>query len=235
MPIQALILAGGLGSRLGERVKNSPKPLLTVDGKPFLIKIIERLADQGVADCIICVGYKAEKIIDFFGDGSAYGISISYSREKGLLGTGGAVLNALHLINHEDVVVMNGDSFCYFDIPKLMKSHREKRSTATLALVKVSNASRFGVVKVDSSNKVVSFDEKNSQRMGAAYINAGVYVLGKSFISSISPGRPVSLERDVFPANVSRNMHGFLLSDNRFIDIGTPAALDSAGFFFREE
>lgn len=233
--MQALVLAGGLGSRLGSRVKEFPKPFLAVDGKPFLIKIIERLRDQGVTDLIMCVGYKAEKIISFFGNGASFGINISYSIEKELLGTAGAILNASNLIYHQNVIVLNGDSFCHFDIPQLMKSHVEKRSSVTLALVQVDDSARYGIVRFDGDKRVVSFEEKRDQRSGVAYINAGVYVLDASLISSIPAGQPVSLEREVFPLNISNSMHAVILEDNRFIDIGTPASLDSAEAFFGKD
>jgi NDP-sugar pyrophosphorylase family protein len=113
--MQAIILVGGAGRRLGNIVKNTPKPLLEVNKEPFVVKIVQRLIDQGVKKIIFCLGYKAKKIINFFGNGSKWKVKISYVVEKKPKGTAGAIRGAYTKISDPNVIVLNGDSFCHFD------------------------------------------------------------------------------------------------------------------------
>ena len=232
--MQALILAGGLGTRLGDFVKDDPKPFLTVDGNPFILKIVERLIQQNVTDIVFCLGYKANKIFDYFGDGSTWNVNISYVIENSLKGTAGAIRGALHKITHSDVVVVNGDSFCFFDLKGLMACHYLHNAAATLSVLQADDPERYGIVEFKEQGRIKSFVEKGKIQSQTAYINAGVYILNKSIILEIDSERPVSLEKEIFPANLDKKMYAFRLNDNRFIDIGTPESLILANTFFKD-
>ena len=234
MSLQALVLAGGMGSRLGALVKHSPKPFLSVGGNPFLQKIVERLINQGITHVIFCLGYKPEKIMDFFGDGSKWEMRFSYVLEKKLMGTGGTIRGAVHLIDGPDILVLNGDSFCYFDVYGIMKRHVESQSKATLTLLSVEEPNRFGLVEFNEKNEIVSFVEKDETYSVTSFINAGVYVLSKQLIMDINPSKPISLEKEIFTSYLNGPMYSFVLNDNRFIDIGTPESLAVAERFFEK-
>jgi len=151
-----------------------------------------------------------------------------------LKGTGGAIREAINLIRDKDIIVLNGDSFCYFDIRSLTKWHIQKKSIATLTLLKVTDPDRFGIVSLDENNYITRFREKDTMFRGSSYINAGVYVLNERLVSDIDPSKPISLEIEVLPKYIKSGMQGFLLDDDRFIDIGTPESLEVANFFFDE-
>lgn len=233
--MQAIILAGGIGSRLGTIVKDTPKPFLKVNNNPFILKIVERLISQGVKDIIFCLGYKPKKIIDFFGNGSKWGIKFSYVIEDKLMGTAGAIRGAYRKIFELDVIVLNGDSFCYFDIPSLFKQHLLKNADATLSVLKIDKPDKYGLILFDKNMKIKKFIEKKKvYKKKINYINAGVYVMKKELIKRINNTRPVSLENEFFPIILDRNIQAFIIENNEFIDIGTPNSLNNANFFFRK-
>ena len=234
--MQAIILAGGIGSRLGNMVKDTPKPFLKVNDSPFILKIVERLVSQGIKDIIFCLGYKPQKIIDFFGDGSKWGIKVLYVIEDQLMGTGGAVRGVYEKISKLSVIVLNGDSFCYFDIPSLFKQHHLNSADATLSVLKINKPERYGLVLFNENMKINKFIEKTKEYKGRLnYINAGVYIIKKNLIKKIDNKKPVSLERDFFPKILHKNIQAFILKNNKFIDIGTQESFKKAGFFFNKQ
>jgi NDP-sugar pyrophosphorylase family protein len=232
--MQALILAGGMGTRLGNFVKDDPKPLLNVNGRPFVLNIVERLISQGITEIIFCLGYKAKKIIEYFGDGSELKIKISYVLEDNLKGTAGAIRGALKNIDNNEIIVLNGDSFCFFDLEGLMNFHYSKKAIATLTAIKIDNPDRYGLIDFNKNGKIKNFKEKEKGKVGnkPSFINAGVYILNKEIISEINYDANTSLEQDVLPCYIDNNLYVFLLDNNRFIDIGTPKSLCHAGKFF---
>ncbi len=234
--MQAIILAGGLGSRLGNIVKDTPKPFLKVDENPFVLKIVERLVSQGIKDIIFCLGYKPQKIINFFGDGSKWGIKVSYIIEDRLMGTAGAIRGAFEKISESNVIVLNGDSFCYFDIPNLFDQHHLNNADATLSVLKTNNPEEYGLILFNENMKVHKFLEKSKEYKNKInYINAGVYILKKSLIKKIDSTKSVSLEKDFFPMILDMNIYAFILKDFFFIDIGTPNSLKKADFIFNKK
>ena len=233
--MQAIILAGGLGSRLGNLVKDTPKPFLKVNDNPFILKIVERLISQGIKDIIFCLGYKPKKIIDFFGNGSKWGIKVSYVIENKLMGTAGAIRGAYKKITKLNAIVLNGDSFCYFDIPNLLKQHYLNNADATLSVLRTNNPKKYGLVVFNENMKINRFIEKtNKYKKKINYINAGVYVIKKNLIKRINDTRPVSLEKDFFPKILDRNIQAFIIKNNKFIDIGTRNSLKKVIFFFNK-
>jgi D-glycero-alpha-D-manno-heptose 1-phosphate guanylyltransferase len=221
MPVEAIILAGGFGTRLSQVVSGVPKPMAPVNGKPFLQYILEYLLAYDVTHVILSVGYMHERISVFFGD-EFRGVRLSYSIEDKPLGTGGAIKKALEETESGQVMVMNGDSMFRIDLSDFMNRHRNHKSSASIALRQHENASRYGNVVTDSTHRVVRFNEKSSTA-AAGTINGGIYLLDKDvFLDRTRAMEVFSVERDFFEANTSTvGMYGFLY-DNYFIDIGIP-------------
>jgi NDP-sugar pyrophosphorylase family protein len=219
--MKAIILAGGQGTRLQAVIHDIPKPMAPVNGRPFLEFLISRLVALGFRDIILSVGYLHEKIMDHFGDGRDYKSSITYCVEHEPLGTGGAVREALLMADCEDVLVMNGDTFAAIDLEKLITFHQFHQTIATMAVIPLDDASRYGTVTVSPDGFVMTFSEKISIR--SAHINSGVYIFNKNIVDLIPPGR-VSLETDILPDLATAGRLAAQIQDVPFIDIGIPSA-----------
>jgi len=218
--VPAVLLVGGMGTRLRSVVPDTPKPLATVGGKSFLDLLVRQLRNQGIRRLIMCSGYLADQIENKFGDGSTWDVAIKYSREPQPLGTAGAIKLAEGYLKEDSLfLVMNGDSFLEIDLGQLIRAHREHNGLATMAIVSVQNAGRYGTVRVDSDAQVTGFSEKTGMDI-PGLINAGVYVFDRSIFAHISEGTS-SLERDVFPWILDRGVFA-LEQRGMFIDIGTP-------------
>ena len=227
--VTAVILAGGLGTRLHTVVADRPKVLAQVRGKPFLAYLLEQVAGASMRHCVLCVGYLGEQIRAVFGDTYA-GMRLVYSQESMPLGTAGALRLALPLSQSDTVLVMNGDSFCGVNLSDLWAWHSRLNANATLVLVETSNTIRYGRVSVAANGTIVGFDEKKDCE-GLGWINAGVYVLRHSLLENIPAGRAVSLETEMFPAWIDQGLYGYQ-STGRFLDIGTPESYVLAEQFF---
>lgn len=219
--MKALVLAGGLGTRLRGVVDSVPKPMAEVAGRPFLEHLVAQLVSQGVRDIVLSTGYRGEVVEAHFGDGARFGARIAYSRESEPLGTGGAVKLAAPLLGADPFVVMNGDSFADVDIRVLARAHEARGAVATLALVEVPEVGRYGAVEVDRDGTILAFVEKGGASR-SRLVNAGVYVLGEDLLSRIPPGRKVSLEQEIFPTLVGGPFLGIAAGGGFFIDIGVP-------------
>jgi NDP-sugar pyrophosphorylase family protein len=223
--LPAVILAGGLGTRLRRVVADRPKVLADVGGRPFLAILLDQLIRAGVRSVLLCTGYLGEQVEVRFGQ--RYGpLTLRYSRETTPLGTGGALRLASSHIDSSDVLVLNGDSYCDADLPGFTAWHHSHDSRASIVLVQVSDTQRFGRVAMDESGRIVRFSEKSADP-GAALVNAGIYLLKREVIDKIDPGRPVSLEIDVFPAMIGQGLHGFVSAAGLW-DIGVPDSYDRA-------
>lgn len=227
--IEAVVLVGGFGTRLQSVVNDRPKPMAIVAGRPFMEWILLQLREQGVKRFILCTGHKAEKIEEYFGDGHKWAVEIVYSHEQTPLGTGGAVRQALPYIKTERFLVLNGDSYCKFDLQALINQHKQKNALATLWLVLSENAQRFGAVKLDENCSVQKFQEK-SKEPNKGMINAGVYLIESESIRSIPEGTKVSIETEFFNNLVGQGLYG-VVGNGPFLDIGTPEAYSSAEIF----
>lgn len=235
IPRRAIILAGGLGSRLGEIAKKTPKPLLNVNGEPFLNRLVRRLAEQRVTDIILCVGHQGDKIKAYYGNSPMPGINVEYVEDPQLLGTGGALRNALPLIGEDGVFVLNGDSFCEFDLERLVSVKPDPNILGALTLVRMAVGDRYGEVLLDQGSKVAKFIEKYEGRRAneSSLINAGVYFLTRELVEGIPAYKKISLEREVFPPLAENGeLVGVTLLSDTFIDIGVPDTLAGAGRFF---
>ncbi len=223
--MKALILAGGLGTRLRSVVSDRPKPLADVEGKPFLAYQLEQLRAEGFCDLVFCLGYKAGQIQAYFGDGSAWGVHIDYAVETQRLGTAGAIKNAARFVDGS-FLALNGDSYLELNFQDMVDYHRRRRAAnprllGSLAAVSVDDASAYGTLVLDEAKRIASFREKAAA--GQGWINGGVYVLEPEVLDLIPSGQAVSIEQETFPQALERGYE--LLAypvTGFFVDIGTP-------------
>jgi D-glycero-alpha-D-manno-heptose 1-phosphate guanylyltransferase len=219
--VKAVLLVGGLGTRLRSVVPSAPKVLASVGKRSFLELLVGQLSSQGIRRLVMCTGYLADQIEKEFGDGRALNIAIEYSKEEKPLGTAGAVKRAQqYLQDVPDFLVMNGDSFLEINFHSLMGFHQSHDAMATMAVLRVEDTSRYGTVHVDTDARVRGFAEKAGSEL-PGLVNGGVYIFNHAVLQYI-PEHPSSLERDVFPGLLD---HGVYAQEQRgmFIDIGTPA------------
>ena len=222
--MKAIILAGGVGTRLRPLSCTRPKLLFPILNEPLLDRTLERLAETGVNGATLAVKFMAETFMQRYGK-SAHGLEISYSVERKPMRTGGAIKYAEELIGHEEpFLVLNGDIFTTIDYGSLIKKHKETDAVATLALYRVEDPSRYGTVKLEKNGKITKFVEKApSGQAPSNLINAGIYVLDPKIFSYIPKGLPVSIEHEVFPKLAEEGKlfgHEF---NELWMDIGKPA------------
>lgn len=224
---KAVILVGGLGTRIRHVIGEIPKPMVEINGTPYLEMFLRYLKRSGFARIVLCVGYKGEAIQQYFGDGTILGLQIEYCVEKELLGTAGALKNAQEILcSEEKFFVCNGDSFIDIDFEKMRQLHSMKNAMVTMAITDTDDVARYGEVQVASDNQIVGFSEKNPKSNHRGMINVGVYLCSAGLLAHIPLDRVQSLERDIFPGLVSNNgLYGYI-QDGDFIDIGTPEALE---------
>ena len=224
MEMRALFLAGGLGTRLRPLTDNLPKPMVPVMGKPLLERNIMKLKEYGVDEIIISACYKSQHLMDYFGDGSKCGVKIHYVCEDVPLGTGGAIKNTENFFD-DTFLIFNSDIVTDINFEDFIRYHKEKSAAVTIAVTEVDNPCMYGVIEYDKEGYVISFKEKpKPHEVTSRCINAGVYAFEPEVLEEIPTGRPVSVEREVFP-NLLRK--GYKISIYRgcsyWIDIGTPS------------
>lgn len=220
--MEALILAGGLGTRLREAVPDVPKPMAPIRNRPFLEHQMDYWIGQGVTRFIMSVGYKHELIEAHFG--SAYRqCPVVYACEATPLGTGGGLLLGLSQAQDDLVLVLNGDTFFEVNLTDLRERHEATRADVTVALRQIAHNDRYGEVALDAQGNVVSFSAAASG--GEGIINGGVYLLRPAVLLGLgyAPGDKVALEQDLFPRllKAGKCVAGFV-TDTNFIDIGIP-------------
>lgn len=227
----AVILAGGLGTRLRGVLPGVPKVLAAVSGRPFLTYLLDQLGLYGIREAVLCTGYLGDQIRDKIGERYRSHLHLKYSREEQPLGTGGAVRQALGLCISDPILVMNGDSYVDVDLIGFLKWFCKGDVEAALVLSKMPDTSRYGRVEAGAGGLITGFVEKMASA-GPGWINSGVYLLRKSVLLSLSEGQFSSLERDLFPrlACVAR-LYGYPTA-GKFIDIGTPESYLLAEEFF---
>jgi len=218
----ALILCGGLGTRLRPLTFVTPKPMLPIGNQPLLEYQINYLKKYEFDRIVLAVGYLQEQIVRYFLDGQKFGVKIAYSFEKDPLDTGGAVKNAEDLLN-SDFIAMNSDVlFDSLDLDRLFEFHKSREAVATVALVKTNDTSRFGVVKLEADDALTEFIEKPRRPIGEpGWINAGVYAFSTKIFDYVKPEQRVSLEKNVFPKLAKeRRVYGFKY-EGYWSDMGT--------------
>ena len=222
--MKAVIMAGGQGTRLKAVTGDRPKPLVPLLGRPLMEHILLLLRSQGFTEVCAAVKYRAEDIMDCFGDGGPLGLRLSYRVERQPLGTAGAVKNCADFCAGEDFLVISGDAACDFDLEELMRRHKESRAAATLALYRNPEPLRYGLAVTEGDGRVRAVIEKPSWgRVVTDLVNTGIYILSPEVLNYIPPDREFDFARDLFPLLLQRDR--LLLGvpmEGYWCDVGTP-------------
>ena len=216
--MQVVILAGGLGTRLRPITETIPKPMVLINGKPFLEYQLEMLKKNGFEDFILCTGYLGEKIEEYFGNGQKMGMQIKYSKENEPLGTGGALKNAEKLLENEFVLIY-GDSFLPMDYKSLIADFNESKKLAMPVVFKNSPKIVLNNMEVSKTGEVLHYDKKNQGRSN--YVEAGVHILQKDVLNFVPENSAFSLEEELLPVLIKKGELNAHITDKRFYDIGT--------------
>ena len=228
--MQAVIIAGGKGTRLRPLTYGCPKPMLPLIDRPFLEWMINRCREASVCDILLNVQYQARQVIDYFGDGDRFGVKIRYIEESTPLDTAGAIKLAEPYFTGESLIVFNADILTNLDLTALIKFHKDTEADATLTLTRVDDIKPFGLVEINEQNQVQAFREKPNAEQAVEFlaqgidtINAGTYVLEPKIFDRYPTGEPLSFERKVFPNVLTQGlkMMGFVW-DGYWMDMGTP-------------
>lgn len=215
--MEAILLAGGFGKRLKDITKNSPKPMVDINGRPFLDYLIKFLDESGIKKIILSVFYKADSIIDHYGNNSN-GVEIVYSIDKSPLGTGGAILAAIKKCEEKHVFIINADTYFNVKVKSLLDLHLEKQNDITLSLKPMKEFDKYGYVRTNERGRVIAFEEKRFQKYGK--IDGGVYLINNNIFKE-------QKHKDIFSFNnyIRNNLNhlkvGSIIFDEFFIDIGT--------------
>ena len=228
--MDAVILCGGEGKRLQTVIKDKPKPMAEINGRPFLDILLYYASSYGYERFILCAGYMAEVIKGYYCNKS-FPFELVISEERVPLGTGGAVRNSKRLIGTADFLVMNGDSFCPLDLSEFFAFHKKSNALVSMAVREVDDSVDFGSVILDKNKEIIKFDEKKSG--SKALINTGIYLFKKEILSLMPDKTPYSLELDLFPSLIGKGIYGFV-TRRPFIDIGTPERFKLAQKLFPE-
>lgn len=223
---KAVILAGGVGTKLRPYTYEIPKSLLPIKGKPLLEYIIDNLKCCGITDIIICTGYLGEKIKEHFLDGKKYGVNITYSHEHTPLQTGGALLKIKSLIHQEAFLVIYGDTLTHLDFNDLIDFHIEHKSTATIALTTVTQPSNFGQLTLHGI-RLVNFYQKNKKEIKSNLINCGIYVFQPEIFDYFPNKRSFFLEDVIENLITKKKVNGFVFEEQWF-DVGNVGNYEEA-------
>lgn len=222
--MKAVILVGGQGTRLRPLTSNTPKPMVPIINRPFLEHMIQWLKSHGFNDIILALFYLPDRIQSHFGDGSGFGVHMTYVVEPVPLGTAGAVKNVEEHLDDGTFAVLNGDVITALDLTAMLSFHQEKGAKATIALTPVDDPTAYGVVETDSNSRVTRFIEKPSwDAVTTNLINAGTYILEPEVLSRVPKDMFFMFERGLFPplVNAGEPVFGYA-SDGYWLDIGTP-------------
>jgi len=217
--VKAIVLAGGLGTRIARVTGEIPKPMAPIGSRPFLEYLLDYLIEQGSEEAVLAVSYKWEAIREHFG--SAYrGMPLKYSVEDEPLGTGGAIQQALECLPDDEVVVLNGDTLFRVDLRSLKNAHRYGMARLSIALKEVADCGRFGRVEVSTDSVITNFLEKSTA--GPGWINGGLYMLNRRLFTDFPMPARFSFEQDLVEPNIDRICPLAFKSDAYFIDMGIP-------------
>jgi len=219
--MQALILAGGEGTRLRPLTSTVPKPVVPLVDRPFIAFMLDWLRVHGVDDVVMASGFLAAGVRNVLGDGSGYDLRLRYIEEPRPLGTGGALKHAEPLLD-ERFLMLNGDILTDLDLTAQIAQHERTGARATIALTPVDDPSAYGLVRLANDTEVAEFVEKPApDQVDTRNISAGAYVLERSVLERLAPDTPASIEREVFPQLVGAGLHGYV-GVGYWLDIGTP-------------
>ena len=231
--MQIVILVGGRGTRLGPLTNDVPKPLIKINGIPFLEILIKYLKQQGFLKIILCVGYLSDKIENYFLDGRNLGVEIKYSKETEPLGTGGAILNSISLLEDEFIVI-NGDTFLELNYKKFIDFSQKNTKLCTVVGFSDNHSDNDFInnLFINEKSEVKNYS-KNKSFSNLNYVDAGIYFFKKESMKYFSDSYPISLECDIFPKLIQdKQMSGFL-TENKFYDIGTTEKINKFKRFFQ--
>jgi NDP-sugar pyrophosphorylase family protein len=226
--LDVLVLAGGQGTRLRSVVGERAKVLAEVAGKPYLFHLLSHLGGQGIQRVILALGCFHQEVLDYLDGQSFEGLQVVPVVEEELLGTAGAMHNALPVLESDPVFVLNGDTFADIRLDSLLAFHQRQSADVTLAVAYKENIERYGSVEIDESGGVSRFIEKGKSESG--HVSAGIYVMSRQVIQGIPPNRKVSWERDTLPGLVGHGLFAWC-GPFRFLDIGTPDSYERAAEF----
>ena len=222
--LDVLILCGGFGKRLKQIGKNLPKPMVEINGSPFLEILIEYISSYGFRRFILCTGFKSEVIDRYFknkNDNNTYLIS----KEDQPLGTGGGIKNAESFLSSSSFIALNGDSICRLNLRNFVEFHKSNNASLSMAVTKIDDMNEYGSVIIDEGSEIKGFNEKSIKNKGPGLINAGIYLIDKKILNQIPSGKNISIEKEIFPYMVGKNFFGFKTEEKLF-DIGTPQRLE---------
>jgi len=223
---EAVLLAGGFGTRLQKAVPDLPKPMAPINGRPFIEYVLDYLIKHQVRKFILSVGYKHEAFANYFAE-DYKGCSVLFSVEQEPLGTGGGIRKAFQFAEGSDVLVLNADTLFRIDIAALSALHKKTNADLTIALRKMDDVRRYGSVEIDENMRITGFSEKNI-KSGVGYINGGVYLFKKDFFDHCQLPDKFSLEKDCLEKYYTTlNIYGFP-SKGYFLDIGIPEDYEKA-------
>jgi mannose-1-phosphate guanylyltransferase len=221
--VDAVVLVGGLGTRLRPLTLSAPKPMLPTAGVPLLAHLLSRIRDAGVTHIVLGTSYQAGVFSSYFGDGQAFGIELEYVEETEPLGTGGGIRNVAGRLRGDTTLIFNGDVLSGVDLTALLDRHADTSADVTLYLTTVPDPRPYGCVPADSDGRVTAFLEKDPHPV-SDQINAGTYVFQRSVLDAIPAGRPVSVERETFPGLLAEGATVIGHVDRSYWrDLGTPA------------
>jgi D-glycero-alpha-D-manno-heptose 1-phosphate guanylyltransferase len=229
--MDAIILAGGMGTRLRETIPDLPKPMAPVNGKPFLFYVLNWLKDYPVEKIILSTGYRSESITDYFGQ-SFCGIPLEYIVEHKPLGTGGAIKFAMKKSHGDDVLVLNGDTWFPVSLDSFFLFHTCGQNKFSLALKHMKDFSRYGSVDCEGDT-IIRFNEKKICKEGL--INGGIYIINRTFFGSLQLPEIFSVEAEVFEKYAGSSLVKCMIFDEPFIDIGIPEDYGKAGMMLTGE
>ncbi|MFZ0365044.1 MAG: NDP-sugar synthase [Candidatus Cybelea sp.] len=221
--MQAVVLVGGEGTRLRPLTYGTPKPMVPIMNVPFLARTLERLYAAEIREVILAAGYMPQAIVDYFGDGSEFGMKVTYAIEATPLGTAGAIKNVEQHINGP-FFVLNGDILTSLELRAMREYHHEKGGIGTLHLIRVEDPSPFGCVVHDANGRVTAFVEKPPKGQEPTdEINAGTYLLEREILDFIPPNEKVSIERATFPEVIAKGKAIYAYTtDDYWLDLGRP-------------
>lgn len=222
--MKAVIMAGGEGRRLKAVSGDTPKPMVQLLGRPMLEHILLLLKENGFDEVCMSLGYKAEEIKDYFGDGSGFGLRIEYRVEDDPLGTAGGVRNCAAFFGDEPFLVISGDAACDFDLRKLMARHREENAAVTLALCRSSSPLSYGLTVTDREGLVRCFIEKPDwPRVVSDLVNTGIYVISPRVMELVPEKRQYDFAKELFPLLLEKGEKLLgLVMDGYWCDVGSP-------------
>ena len=222
--MKALILAGGIGSRLRPLTNNLPKPMIPIFDRPFLHWMLKDLADRGVSEAILAVNYLPDAIMSYFGQNDV-GLKLTSILEDKPLGTAGAVRNATSLLEDDTFLVCNGDIFTHIDLDELIQFHESRNAALTIVGTSVENPYAYGVLETDSLDRIERFVEKPSiEEIRSSWINAGTYLMNREVLEQIPSGSFQMFETDIFPKLLDLGYPLYCYkAESYWLDIGVPA------------